>query len=56
MAREGLPFLVVSVALALALLVASHSVPGLIYGAGIFAIVSLFMAYFFRDPERISPA
>ncbi len=56
MAREGLPFLVVSVALALSLLVASRSVPGLIYGAGIFGIMSLFMAYFFRDPERISPA
>lgn len=55
MAREGWPFLGVALFLALALLVASRSLPELVYGAGIFGVVGLFMAYFFRDPERQSP-
>ncbi len=55
MAREGWPFLGVAVLLALAFLVVSRWVPELVYGAGVFGVVGLFMAYFFRDPERLSP-
>ena len=56
MAREGWPFLGVALSLALVFLVASRWVPELVYGAGIFGVVGVFMAYFFRDPERLPPA
>ena len=55
MAREGWPFLGVALALALVFLVASRWTPELVYGAGTFGVIGLFIAYFFRDPERVSP-
>ncbi len=49
-AREGFPF--IATALALALLAALAHMRGL---AGFFALLTLFVAYFFRDPERVTP-
>ena len=56
-AREGLPFVVVCVVLAVAaLLWARHGGWGVRTAApAVFGIVALFVLYFFRDPERTAP-
>jgi phosphatidylserine decarboxylase len=57
MVREGIPFL-----LGTALPAAAFAVLFFLFGgiaflalAGVFAALALFMAYFFRDPERVAP-
>jgi phosphatidylserine decarboxylase len=49
--REGIPFIAIPAIIGLALLVF-----GFWYLAIIIAIVVAFMAYFFRDPERVPPS
>ncbi|MFH1569810.1 MAG: phosphatidylserine decarboxylase [Gemmatimonadota bacterium] len=56
MAREGLPFLAVMAALALACWYAAPHFAVLRYGAVVFGILSAFMVFFFRDPARTPPA
>ncbi len=51
LAREGIPFIVVP--LLLALLFAAL---GLWFVFGLFIVLTLFMGYFFRDPQRDSPS
>lgn len=51
MVRDGLPFVLVPAALALLLLAAGYWQLTLVLVA-----LALFMAYFFRDPRRVSPA
>jgi phosphatidylserine decarboxylase len=57
MAKEGIPFIVVfAVATALAAVGAYALGAWWLWGlAAVFAAVAVFMAYFFRDPERTSP-
>ena len=55
MAREGLPFVGTGLLLALLFGAASRFFGPLIYGAGLFGVLSLFMVFFFRDPERRAP-
>lgn len=56
MAREGFPFVGTGVFLTLVFWLASQVYPTLVYGAGVFGLLSLFMVFFFRDPERTPPA
>jgi phosphatidylserine decarboxylase len=56
MAREGLPFVGVGLALALLSWLASQFYPSLALGVGLFGVLSLFMVFFFRDPNRTPPA
>ena len=57
-AREGYPFIAYSVGLTTLLSVASWrlSAPALIVPAVLSLILSLFVLYFFRNPERSAPA
>lgn len=58
MAKEGIPFILffgVLAALAAAAAVVLHLWPFWVIAAAMFAI-AVFMAYFFRDPERDSPS
>ncbi len=55
MAREGLPFLGGTLALTLVFWLLSSWVPALVYGAVCTAALSLFMVFFFRDPNRTPP-
>ena len=50
-AREGIPFILMGLGLAVLLFFC-----GLNFFATIIGILSLFIIYFFRDPERISDA
>ena len=50
MAKEGLPFVIVPALLAMLL-----AYFGIWWAAGIFAAVAAFMAFFFRDPYRVTP-
>lgn len=50
MAKEGLPYVIVPAMIALFLAYFQWWIP-----AGIFALIALFMAFFFRDPYRESP-
>jgi phosphatidylserine decarboxylase len=57
MAKEGIPFILVFAglaALAAAVGIALDSIVAFVL-AGLAAAVALFMAYFFRDPERVAP-
>lgn len=58
MAREGLPFILVFLvpALIAAGVAAGLGMPWLWVVTALFAALAAFMAYFFRDPERVSPA
>ena len=49
--KESIPYIVVPV-----LLAAAAAVLGFWYVAGIFCLVALFMAFFFRDPKREPPS
>lgn len=49
-AREGIPYIVVPV-----LLAAAGAALGFWYVAAILFLVTLFMAFFFRDPKRVPP-
>ncbi len=54
MARDGIPFVLIPLLLALFLAAAGWSMglPVLFIAAAFFFFIALFMAYFFRDPER----
>lgn len=56
MAREGLPFLMVTAGAALVCWLGVPHFPWLRYGAVLFGVLSAFMAFFFRDPARTPPA
>ena len=47
-AREGLPFIIAGAALAII-----TGVFHLVFLAIVFSVITLFVVYFFRDPERI---
>ena len=49
--KESIPYIVVPVLLAVA-----AAALGFWYVAGIFFLVALFMAFFFRDPKRVPPS
>lgn len=49
--KESIPYILVPLLLALA-----AAVPGYWYVSGIFFVVALFMAFFFRHPNRVPPA
>ena len=49
--KESIPYIVVPV-----LLAAAAAALGFWYVAGIFFLVALFMAFFFRDPKRVPPS
>ena len=51
-AAEGLQFLVPSLGLTLLLFVLADSLPFLYYVGGFTSVVSLFIAFFFRNPKR----
>jgi phosphatidylserine decarboxylase len=51
LAREGIPFIIVPIVLAVVL-----SVFGVWVLAVFFVLVAVFMAFFFRDPRRVPPA
>lgn len=50
MVREGLPFVIVPAVIAFAMAALQLWIP-----TGVFILISIFMAYFFRDPHRITP-
>jgi len=50
LAREGIPYVVVPLALAIVLIVLGFWPVGLV-----FAVLATFMAFFFRDPDRVTP-
>ena len=54
MVKEGFPFVGFAflIAVIFAVCAAALSVPLLWIGAGVFVFLALFMAYFFRDPQR----
>jgi len=51
MAKEGLPFILVALAIAGLL-----AIPGWWIGVSIFVLIAAFLAYFFRDPHRNVPS
>lgn len=51
MAREGLPYIIIPLLLAIVIIVAGYWPVALLLIA-----LAAFMAYFFRDPERVAPA
>lgn len=57
MVKEGFPFVIAM--LIIAVLLAAGAValdfPMLWFGAGLFGLLALFMAYFFRNPHRVVP-
>ena len=55
MAREGIPFVAIGLVLMAACWYASNYVAAAQIGTGLFAVLSLFMAFFFRDPRRTPP-
>ena len=55
MAREGLPFVGTGLTLALLSWLGAQFFPFLIYAVLLFAALSLFMVFFFRDPGRTPP-
>ena len=55
MAREGIPFVAVGLILTVACWYVSSYVAAAQIGTGLFAVLSLFMAFFFRDPRRTPP-
>ncbi len=56
MAKEGLPFVGICLALAILFLIAAQSFPALEYGTVLFVVIAGFMMFFFRDPPRMPPA
>ena len=56
MAREGLPFAGTCLLAALLCGAAAGLHGALIYAAAAFGVLTLFMVFFFRDPERTPPA
>ena len=56
LATEGLPFLVPSLGVTLLLFVLADSLPFLYFVGGFTLLVSLFIAFFFRNPRRSSSA
>ncbi|MCH7498085.1 MAG: phosphatidylserine decarboxylase, partial [Candidatus Marinimicrobia bacterium] len=55
MAREGIPFVGGAVLLSLACWLASDWVAWLTYAAAAFGVLTAFVVFFFRDPERTPP-
>ena len=55
-AREGLPFLGGGAALTLLFWLGAHLFPVLVYASGFCGFASLFALFFFRDPDRSTPA
>ena len=55
MAREGLPFVATSIALAAASWGMGHVFPFINYCIGLFGLLTCFMIFFFRDPRRTPP-
>ncbi len=55
-AREGLPFLGGAAALTLLLWLGAYFIPVLVYPSGFCGFASLFVLFFFRDPDRSTPA
>jgi phosphatidylserine decarboxylase len=51
-AAEGLPFLVPSLGVSLLLFVLADSLPSLYYVGGFTLLISLFVVFFFRNPQR----
>ena len=54
-AREGLPFLGGGVALTLLFWLGAYFAPFLVYPSGFCGFASLFVLFFFRDPDRRTP-
>jgi phosphatidylserine decarboxylase len=54
-AREGWPFVGAGVGLTAALWWGSYSIPFLVWPVGLSVILTAFMLYFFRDPQRQVP-
>jgi phosphatidylserine decarboxylase len=55
MVKEGLPFIITPIVIAVGLAFASQWFFGAWFFAAFFIFVALFMAYFFRDPNRNVP-
>ena len=55
MVKEGLPFIITPLVIAVGFAFASRWFTGAFFFAAIFIAVALFMAYFFRDPHRSVP-
>lgn len=55
MAREGIPFIALGLALAGAAWYAQRWVPGMVYGVGLCGVLTAFVVFFFRDPTRQAP-
>lgn len=57
MVKEGFPFVIITLVIALIFGVCAFifQFPQLWIGAGVFVLLTLFMAYFFRNPERTVP-
>jgi phosphatidylserine decarboxylase len=55
MVKEGLPFIVTPMVIAIGFAFASQWFTGALFFAAIFLAVALFMVYFFRDPLRTAP-
>lgn len=55
MVKEGLPFIITPLVIALGFAFASQWFTGAFFFAALFIAVALFMVYFFRDPHRIVP-
>jgi len=54
-AKEGIPFVAACLFLAALCWYASTYVAAAMVGVGLFAVLSLFMVFFFRDPKRTPP-
>ena len=55
MAREGIPFVGGAVFLSLACWLASDWIAPLTYATAAFGVLTAFVVFFFRDPERTPP-
>jgi phosphatidylserine decarboxylase len=54
-AKEGIPFVGAGLLLAVVCWFASAYVAAALAGVGLFAVLTLFMVFFFRDPKRTPP-
>jgi phosphatidylserine decarboxylase len=55
MVKEGLPFIITPMVIAIGFAFASQWFTGALFFAAVFVAVALFMVYFFRDPHRTMP-